>query len=135
LKTKNRFLATGKFIKQFFCAALVIAGLWFAGVGFSRTILARPLGGDQKESFGGHFRGGKPIRLPKNLGPQTGQTYVPGKDGSKSILINLNQGNSKMDWQSWMSAVHIVLLIVIIAVVLAVIDRELRASRRRRVSS
>ncbi|MGD0693154.1 MAG: hypothetical protein ABSA22_12525 [Acidimicrobiales bacterium] len=135
LKTKSKSNATGKFIKQFFYAALAITGLWFAGVGFSRTVLARPLGGDEKESFGGHFREGKPIKLPKNFVPQTGQTYVPGKDGSKPVLINLNQGNSKMDWQAWMSAVHIVLLIVIIAFVLAAIDRELRASRRRRVSN
>ena len=135
MKTKSKFHAAGKFIKQFFYAALAITGLWFAGVGFSRTVLARPLGGDEKESFGGNFRGGKPIKLPKNFVPQTGRTYVPGKDGSKPDLINLNQGNSKMDWQAWMSAVHIVLLIVIIAFVLAAIDRGLRASRRRRVSN
>jgi hypothetical protein len=135
LRTKGNLQTTGKFIKQSFYALLAITGLWFAGVGFSRTVLARPLGGDEKESFGGHFRGGKPIKLPKNLIPQTGQTYVPGKDSSKPVLINLNQGNSKMDWQAWMSAVHIVLLIVIIAFVLAAIDRELRSSRRRRVSN
>jgi len=40
-----------------------------------------------------------------------------------------------MDWHSWMSAVHIVLLIVIIAFVLAAIDREIRVARRRRVSN
>jgi hypothetical protein len=135
LRTDRRFHATGKFFKQFFYAAVAVTGLWFVGVGFSRTVLARPLGGDESESYGGRFRAGKAIKLPKNFVPQSGRTYVPGKNGSGPVLVNLNQSNSAMDWHSWMSALHIVLLIVVIALVLAVIDRQLRVARRRRISS
>ncbi len=134
MRTKSKLHATGKFVRQTFYAALAVTSLWFAGVGFSRTVLARPLGGDEKELFGGHFRSGKPIKLPKNFVPHPGRTFVPGKDGSQSVLINLNRSNSQMDWRDWTSAVHIVVLIVIIATVLAAIDRGIRASRRRRIA-
>jgi hypothetical protein len=135
LRTKSKFRATSKFIKQFLYAAAAVTGLWFVGVGFSRTVLARPLGGDQSESYGGRFLAGKPIKLPKNFVPNPGKTYVPGRNGSGPELVHLNQSNSAMDWHAWMSAVHIVLLIVAIALVLAAIDRGRRVLGRRRVSS
>jgi hypothetical protein len=136
-RTRSRLRATKKFITQFCFAALAVTGLWFAGVGFSRTILSRPLGGDENGSNGGHFISfsGKPFKVPKGLHPHPGRTYIRGIDGAGPNLFRTNRGDPTFDWQSWMSAVHIIALIVVIALGLALIDRRLRVARRHRASN
>jgi hypothetical protein len=132
--TKHKYGATRKFITQFSYAAIVVTGLWFAGVGFSRTVLARPLGGDESSSNLKQFTVGKGFKLPKGFVPRPGQTYIPGKNGHGPVLVYLHQNNAAFEWHAWMGALRIVLLIVVIASVLALIDRSLRAARRARVS-
>jgi hypothetical protein len=132
-RTKSKWRATKKFFTQFSFAAIAVTVLWFAGVGFSRTVLSRPLGGDESASNDKHFSVPKGFKFPKGFVPQPGQTYIKGKNGSGPVLIHLSRGDAAMDWQSWMSPLHIILLIVLIVFVLAQIDRGLRNSRRRRV--
>jgi hypothetical protein len=132
-RTKGKLRATKKFFTQFSFAAVAVTGFWFAGIGFSRTILSRPLGGDQNEPNSGRFLEGKKITVPKGFVPQPGGSYLRGKNGDN--LIVFHRGDPTMNWQDWMSAVHIIALIVVIAVVLAMIDRRIRVRRRRRVAN
>jgi hypothetical protein len=132
-RAKSRLRVVKKFIAQFSFAAVAVTGLWFAGVGFSRTILSRPLGGDENGSNGGRFLEGKKITVPKGFVPQPGGSYLRGRNGDN--LIVFHRGDPTMNWQDWMSAVHIIALIVIFAVVLALIDRRIRVRRRRRVAN
>lgn len=132
--TKHKFGATRKFITQFSYATIAVTVLWFAGVGFSRTVLARPLGGDEPSSNLKQFSVGKGFKLPKGFVPQPGQTYVPGKNGHGPVIVYLHQNNAAFQWHDWMGALRIVLLIAVLAFVLALVDRLLRAARRTRVS-
>jgi hypothetical protein len=76
----------------------------------------------------------KNLKLPGGFTPQPGKTYILGKNGTPR-LIEVHTGGVPIDWQAWTSVLRIVLLVAIVAFVLAVIDRGLRNSRRRRVSS
>jgi len=128
-RARSKGRAAAKFAKQFVVAAVVVTGLWFAGVGFSRSALSRPLGGDSGPN-GRQFSVTRNLRIPEGFKPQPGKTYILGKNGV-AHLVNFHGGDSAIDWQAWTGALHIVLLVGIIAFVLAMIDRGLRGSRRR----
>jgi hypothetical protein len=124
-RSKSKVRIAIKFVTQFLMAAIVVTGLWFAGVGFSRTLVARAIGGDEPNSRS------QRVNAPKGFRPQPGQTYIPGKNGSAPQLVHLGRGDTAIDWHAWTGALHIVLLVALIAFVLSVIERGLRRARRR----
>jgi hypothetical protein len=139
-RPKNKLDAVKKFVTQLCLAAIAVTCLWFAGVGLSRTVIARPFGGNQPGPHGVQITGPRTFKVPKGfkppqgLGPLPGQTLIPGKHGTANVVIYLNRGEAAIDWNAWMSALHIVLLIGVIAFALAMADRGLRIARRRRTS-
>src|SRR5580704_568005 len=96
-RTKSKLHVARKFLIQFFAAVIAVTGLWFAGVEFSRTVLARPLGGDESGSNGKHFSVLKSLKLPKGFTPQPGKTYIRGKSGIPH-LVELHNGDAAIDW-------------------------------------
>lgn len=133
-RAKSKQRVARRFVTQLF-AAVPVNGLRFAGVGFSRTVIARPLGGDESGSNGIHAIVPKNFKLPKGLIPQPGQTYIRGKNDTAPLVIHLNRGDAAIDCHAWTSALQIDLLVGMIAIALAWIDRGLRIARRHRISS
>jgi hypothetical protein len=128
-KSKIKLVAT--FVRQLFGAAAIVAVLWFASVGLSRTAIANLLGGNvppSKEKIV-HAVAGK---FPKGFVAKPGATYHPGKNGGARVLVHSGQGRDRLliNWPARTNALHIVVLVVLFALVIVAIDRMIRLARR-----